>query len=147
MRRLKYAIDPEYAERARKTSRDTYRKDRPLQPSKLAGGLLVEGQQREVFVEEMDEPVFVEAFTVPEAAKALGRSELTFKRWIREGLVPPPVLRDTRRGYAHYSEGELSVLARELAKHEQQMSYYSLAHEVTQHAIWQAMQAYRANGV
>lgn len=147
VRRLKYALDPEYAERAKQTSRDSYRKDKPLAPSKLSNGLLEEGVQREVLAGDMDAPMFAATFTVPEAAKALGKSELTVKRWIKEGLIPPPVLRDTRRGYLHYSEGELAVLARELAKHEKHMAYYSLAHEVTQHAIWQALQAYRATGI
>lgn len=103
--------------------------------------------EREILAGDMDVPVYAATFTVPEAARALGKSDLTLKRWIKEGLIPPPVLRDTRRGYLHYSEGELMVLAKILAKHERHMAYYSLTHEVTQHAIWQAMQAYRATAI
>lgn len=146
-RRNKYAQDPTYADKARRNARDSYRKDKPLGPSKLANGLLEKGQVRELFAEDMDAPTSVESFTLPEAARALGRAELTLKRWIREGLVPPPLLKDTSRGYSHYTEGELTVLAKELAKHEKDMSNYSLTHAVTQHAIWQSMQAYRSHDI
>lgn len=125
-------------------SRDAYRKEHPLPPSRIARGLLEQGTMREVFVEGMDHPVNVESYTVPEAARALGRSMLAFKRWINEGLVPPPVLQDTTRGYKQYSRGELEVIRREIARHEQEFSYYGLKHEQTIHRVWQAMQAYRS---
>lgn len=92
----------------------------------------------------MDHPVYAESYTIPEAAEALGRSVLGFKRWITDGLVPPPVLRDTVRGYKHYSRGELEVIRREIARHEREFTYYSVKHESTVHMLWQAMQAYRA---
>ena len=146
-RRKMYASDPTYASRARQASRDTYRKDHPLEASKLANGLLTQGVQREVSTEEMDHPVYVEAFTVPEAAKALGRSELGFKRWLQDGLVPPPVRRDTVRQYRHYSVGELSVIARVLREHEDEFMYLTVKHTPTIHTMWQSVQAYRATHI
>lgn len=146
-RRKLYANDPGYADRAREASRKTYRKDHPLSPSKLANGLLEEGEQRELYTADMDHPVYVESFTVPQAARALGRSELCLKRWIQEGIVPAPILKDTVRNYNHYSAGELQVIARALRQHEIDFKYLTAKHTATIHALWQGMQAYRATRV
>lgn len=148
-RRNLYATDPDYAERIRKASLETYRKDHPLPPSKLARGLLARGTQKEVFVGEdlTRVPVTIEAFTIPETATALGRSELCVKRWIADGLIPPPVLKDTTRGYRHYSAGELSIIAAELKKHGADFAYLTSAHSVTINSIWQRIQGYRATHV
>lgn len=86
----------------------------------------------------------VEAFTVPESARALGRTVICIKRWIAEGIIPPPVLRDTSRGYKHYSVGELTTIARELARHEEEFKYLTVKHTPTIHTLWQSVQAYRA---
>lgn len=75
------------------------------------------------------------SFTIPESAKALGKSELTFKRWIADGMVPRPILVDTVRGYSHYSEAELHSIANELIRHEREFSYYAKQHRSTRAAI------------
>lgn len=95
----------------------------------------------------MDHPVSANAYTLPEAARALGRSELTFKRWVSEDLIPGPVLLDVVRGYRHYSEGELKVIARELAVHEKEFSYYTVKHVRTRENIMQAMEGYRRTSI
>ena len=146
-RRELYATDPAYAERQRRAARESYRKDNPLSPSKLTRGLLYEGTQREVTAGDMEHPVMVATYTIPEAARALGRSELTFKRWISEDLVPDPILVDTTRGYRHYSTGELRVIAAELAVHEREFSYYTSKHEDTRHRLMQRIQGYRASHI
>lgn len=139
-----YASDPHYASKVKQAARETYRKDHPLEASKLANGLLTSGTQREVYTEEMDHPVYVETFTVPEAARALGRSEIGLKRWLTDGIVPPPILLDTVRNYRHYSVGELSVIARVLREHEDEFKYLTVKHTPTIHTLWQGIQAYRA---
>lgn len=131
----------------KKAARDNYHKSNPRQPSRVAGGLLIPGQEREVFDEEMDHPVVVTSYTVPEAAKALGRSEMTFKKWISDDLVPAPILKDTQHGYRIYSEGELRAVATVLAQHEIEFTYYSTKHEQTRHRLFQQVQAYRAHSV
>lgn len=95
----------------------------------------------------MERPVYVESFTIPEAARALGRSELGLKRWIADGIVPPPVLKDTVRSYRHYSVGELGVIARVLREHEDDFKYLTAKHTATIHVMWQRIQAYRANHI
>lgn len=91
----------------------------------------------------MEFPQVVEAFTLPEAARALGRTELTLKRWIAEDLIPAPILRDTTRHYFQYSVGELDVIARELQEHEREFTYYAVAHTATRERIAQHMFAFR----
>lgn len=102
---------------------------------------------RELFVEGMDYPVTVESYTIPEAAKALGRSELTFKRWIADDLIPEPILRDTSRNNRHYSVGELTTMARVLSEHERSYSYYTNRHTETRERMMQFMHAYRAEHI
>jgi len=143
-RRKLYATDPEYADKQRRAARDAYRKENPLGPSKLTNGLLLAGTQREVIAGDMDHPVTVVTYTIPEAARALGKSELTFKRWIQEDLMPEPILMDTTRGYRHYSAGEVTVMANVLARHEREFAYYTAKHELTKHALLQAVQGYRS---
>lgn len=115
--------------------------------SRLTRGLLWEGTLREVYVGDMDHPVSVEAYTVPEAAKALGRSELTVKRWIEDDLIPEPILADTLRGYRHYSVGELRIIAAELDRHSREFAYYTTKHQDTRHRIMQRLQGYRATSL
>ena len=143
-RRRLYHTNPAYAETAKRSARETYRKDNPLPPSRLANGLLERGETKELFTDEMEHPMYAEAFTLPQAARALGRSELCLKRWVSEGLIPPPILRDTVRRYSHYSAGELAVIARVLRAHEQEFRYLASSHTHTIHTMWQSMQAYRA---
>ena len=143
-RRKKYASDPDYASKARSASRETYRREHPLVASKLANGLLTSGTQREVYTGDMDNPVYVESFTIAEAARALGRSEIGLKRWLTDGVIPPPILLDTVRRYRHYSAGELAVIARVLREHEEEFKYLTVKHTPTIHTLWQGIQAYRA---
>lgn len=147
-RREQYAVDPQYAERQKQLARQTYNRDKPLVP-KLANGLLTRGTMREVVDEHghMEFPQTVESFTVPEAAAALGRTELTLKRWIEDDLIPQPILRDTSRNYRQYSVGELTVIARELQEHEREFRYYATAHTATRERIAQHVFAYRQQHV
>lgn len=78
-----------------------------------------------------------------EAAEALGRTILTFKKWVREGTIPPPIYEDTSYGYLHYSEGELQTIARVLARHFETYDYLHKTHNDTIHRIWQSLEAYR----
>ena len=93
-------------------SRDTYRQNHPKAKSKLANGLLRGGAAREVIAEGLDHPEFVETYRMSEAALALGRSMLTLKRWIKEKIIPEPILKDVIYGYKHYRQGELKLIAK-----------------------------------
>lgn len=101
------------------------------------------GVEREVTAEGMEYPHVVEAFTLPEAARALGRTELTLRRWLEEDMLPAPLLHDTSRHYRQYSVGELEVIARELKEHEREFTYYARTHHACRERIMQHVFAYR----
>lgn len=103
---------------------------------------------REVMREGVEgPPTSVVCYTIPEAARALGRSTLGFKRWISEQIIPPPILRDTSRNFAHYSQGELSLLAAVLRSHERENRYITTNHTETISRIWQSIRNYRASHI
>lgn len=89
----------------------------------------------------------VECFSVPEAARALGKTELTMKKWIDEGMLPTPVLHDTARRYRQYSVGELRVIARVLAAHGEDFSYYAKNHIGTRERMAAEVARYRSRNV
>lgn len=95
----------------------------------------------------MEYPHTTECFTLPEAARALGRTEITLKKWIEDDLIPEPILRDTTRGYRQYSVGELTIVARVLALHEQEFSYYAYNHTQTREQIMQQLFGYREHNI
>jgi hypothetical protein len=66
---------------------------------------------------------------------------------MKQGLIPPARLFDTSYGYKHYSKGELKIIARILARHEQEFDYFHKKHEHTINNIWDAVQNYRAGKV
>ncbi len=132
----------------RQASRATYRKDHPLSAGKLVNGLRTPGTSREVFAEGMDHPVTAMCYSLPEAAEALGRTVITFKRWIVDGIIPPPLLAETTHNYRQYSQGELRVIADAIARHEREFSYiHRTYHTVTINDIWQRIQGYRASHI
>lgn len=97
--------------------------------------------------EDMECPAMVETYTLPQAARALGMSEPSLRRWVRDDMIPSPYLRETTRNLFVYSRGEIEVLARELAAHQQQYAYYCQDHQDRRHAIFQHMQAYRDSNI
>ena len=115
--------------------------------AKAYDGLATPGVSREVVEEGMDHPMYAVTYTVPEAAAAFQMSILGFKRWIKEGLIPPPVLREPVRGYRLYSRGELAAIMREVTVHMRECAYFATSHSVTIERVWQAVQAYRSTGI
>lgn len=102
------------------------------------------GIRREVDNDDMDTPAVVESYTVPEAAEAMGKSVNTFRRWVSDGLIPGPYLRDTQSGYRVYSRGELDIIAEALRVHALEFSYFRADHSTVIHQINQRIQAYRS---
>lgn len=77
---------------------------------------MFDGTDREVYTDDID-ALICPTYTMKEAAEALGKTMLTLKSWIRDSLVPSPVLKDTSRNYFQYSEGELEIIGGLLDEH------------------------------
>lgn len=86
----------------------------------------------------------LDTYTIPEAAKALGKSEANFRRWITNDLIPSPYLKDRERSYYCYCVEELLIMARILAIHEREFVYFCAQHEMTSNQIHQQIHGYRA---
>ena len=95
----------------------------------------------------MDHPVAAEVYTIPESAKAIGKTPLTVKRWIGDNLIPPPVLVDCVNGYRHYSKGELSIIAELLHKYSRDYSYVVSGDNPFVHSVWQRLEHYRRTSI
>lgn len=108
------------------------------------GALLKEAVYRQLYIEGEDEYFYeVDAYTVPEAAVALGRTALTLKRWIKDRLIPQPRLIGGNNYYKHYSVGELQLIADILIDHEQDYDYLHHTHTTTVNRLWNELDAYR----
>ena len=146
-RREKYGSDEDFRERVKKGNRDNYRRNNPKKKSRLNRGLLLAAMDKEVIGEGIELPTVVPAYNMTEAANALGKTPLAFKRWIKDDMIPPPVLQDTIRGYNQYSEGELQLIANVLFNHESEYTYFLRDHTITIHRMWQAIEAYRKHHI
>lgn len=91
---------------------------------------------REVRAAGSSRPLYVATYTIPEAARALGKTELTLKKWIEEGMVPEPTLHDTARNYRQYAQPELEAIAAVLVLHAVEFSYYAKNHIGTRDRIF-----------
>lgn len=128
-------------------SRQAYRRDNPKKRSKLHRAPLIDGKEIEVQIEGVDYPMVIEVYTIPEMAKSLDRSVLTVKKWIKEKMIPPPVIRDTSHGYSRYSRGEVDVIVKCLLEHEKGYDYLHKTHIWTINRIRECMRQYRLENV
>lgn len=85
----------------------------------------------------------MESYTIPEAADAMGRSEANFRRWIDQGLIPAPYLKESVRQHLCYCRGELDILLRILIEHEREYRYFGAQHEQVSHRMFQNIMGFR----
>lgn len=105
---------------------------------------MVDGTRREVRHGDDGDPFYEVSFSVNETAAALCKSQLTFKKWIREGIVPEPVYQDSRYGYAQYLQWEVEALVKAVGDHFDYFDYLRVTHEETISAIWAEVFSVRA---
>lgn len=144
-RREIYSSDVGEEERNRDRARKAYRDKHP-KTSKPPGVLVQLPEVKEVYREtDPDKVVSLEVYTVPAAAEALGKTQLTLKHWINDELVPGPILLDTVFGYRHYSSGELKIIFTILKEHWRTYDYLTPNFTTVIHQIAQNVEAYRKN--
>lgn len=83
---------------------------------------------REVRIPGLTRARTLATYTIPEAAEALGRSESSFRRWLKEELLPMPILSETTRGTACYGADEVEIIAEELRAHESNFANLCASH-------------------
>lgn len=145
-KRDRYQGDPQFRGKQQQYSRDTYRLRNPRKPRPVVHDASL-AAEKEITADGMEEPQVVRVFTMAKAAAYLNCTLVTFRKWVADGLVPKPILYDTSHGYAHYSEGEMQVIARVLDKHREEFDYYLMSHTNTVHQMFQAIQGYRASNL
>jgi hypothetical protein len=76
-----------------------------------------------VFVGKETEAFNISGYTMGVAAKSLGKTVLTFKSWVKKGLIPPPIFLTEERRWPAYHRHEIEIICEVLAKHEKEYSY------------------------
>ena len=142
-RRQKYRADPDYREKQKARAREYYQRSVSTKEyeSSLNGGVLRDGTEREVT--DNYAVLVVESYTLRETAHALGRTLLTLRRWLKDQMIPNPVVVDTTYGHSQYIRGEVDVMAQVLAQHERQFKYFRKQHIAPQEAIYAGISGYR----
>jgi len=85
------------------------------------------------------DPFNERAYTMTQAASAVGKSLVTFRRWITDGIIPEPEYEDTSHKYVQYLHWEIEALIGPIADHFDKFDYLHTKHEDQIHAIWRAL--------
>ena len=88
------------------------------------------GTVREVIDAEGDIAV-IACYTVPYAAAAVGKSIVTFKKWIVLGYVPAPIYKDATFHHLQYSVPEVQAIVTALSRHFDKFDYLNKRHKTT----------------
>ena len=138
-RRELYSTDPDYRARIRQQQREAYHREKGPLTSKLAEGVLRDGVRREMEVNGVDELIVLEGYTLREAGEALGKSMLTIRAWIGNGIIPEPIAWEASTGYQQFLRFELEMMAEILAEHETHSAYVSTQNEELIDDIWRSV--------
>lgn len=123
-----------------------YRKAHPLEPKTPSA--VYGGRMRVLHVPhrpgvDAGRSASLESFSLAEAADALGRSLLTFRKWIAQNLVPSPVFADVVKGNFCYTLPEVEAIAAGLVEHERTFVYLGVSHRASIAVIRRAVEAAR----
>lgn len=146
-RRAEYHSDEGVADAKRASERQRYRGGAQA-PARTPASIVGQGTVREINhpSDPSDGPIHRETFTIPEAARALGRPEVTFRRWIAADKIPAPYLNEAGRELAVYSIGELQVIQQVLQRHEADYQYMTEQSGAVSE-MHEYMHAYRAHNI
>lgn len=105
--------------------------------------------EREVyrFEDVASEYAVYSCYTINEAAVALGKTQSTLKRWIAEGFVPKPILKDSTHGYMQYTLEELQMIHELILELMQNRAYIANSDRERAETIMQRIEGYRRSSV
>ena len=140
VRRQLYRNSPEYREKAKLSSRAAYRKNNPKGKNPLSHRVpLTEAVYKTVEHIDGGEPFEERAYTLIQAAAAVGKSPLAFKRWVKDGIMPETEYVDSSCGYRQYLVWEVEAAIAPIADHFDVFEYLHTTHEDTVSNIWNAV--------
>jgi len=123
-----------------------YRKEHPLEPKTpdvVYGGRLRVLHVPSVTGVDAAISASLHSFSLSEAADALGRSLITFRKWVSQNLVPGPIFADVTKGNFCYTAPEITAIAEGLSSHERDFVYLGVAHHRSIAVIRRAVEAAR----
>lgn len=126
----------------KKQSREHYRKQNPRSQKRTNVTDSI-GTDKEVEVEGLDGFHVMRVLSLTETAEVWGRNQMTVKRWIRDKIIPAPIIFDTSRGYSHYTASEVAIVAKLLEEHARTYDYLHYTHQTMINRIWQGIEGYR----
>ena len=139
-RRELYRRDAGYREKVKQNSRKTYRRNNPKGENPLAERKpLTEPVLKSLTPMGQEEPFNDYSYTLNQTAAALGKAQLTFKKWVNDKMVPEPIIVDTSHGYQQYLWWEVEAMLEPIADHFDHFDYLHNTHTDTINAIWSAV--------
>ena len=145
-RRELYHSNPQIKAAVQQSAREYYRRTNPKAETVLANGKpLTNGVAREVIDSNGDLSVKV-CYTMPAAAVAVGKTTMTFKKWIASGWIPDPVYVDSVYQHNQYTMAEIKAIVKVLSKHYETYDYLNSHHVNTIAAIKCGVEKARSSG-
>jgi hypothetical protein len=118
-----------------RSAREYYRRNNPKAAPNLQGRTpRVNGVAKEVLDDNGKMSVKV-CYTVPSAAEAVGKSVVTFKKWMASGWIPAPVHIDMVYSHNQYTLAEVKAIVAALVRHYETYDYLNANHTSTIAAI------------
>lgn len=122
-------------ESVQKSAREYYRRSNPKRDSVLSKRQpLIYGVSKEVIDDDGVLSVKV-CYSMPSSASALGKSDVTFKKWLATGLIPEPVHVDAVCSHRQYTLAEIKAMVNVLSRHFETYDYFNKHHTDTISAI------------
>lgn len=100
---------------------------------------LTEAQYKTVEHIDGGEPFEERSYSLNQTAAALGKSQLAFKRWVKDGIVPETEYVDSSHKYQQYLVWEVEAAIGPIADHFDVFDYLHTTHEDTISSIWNAV--------
>ncbi|QSY98686.1 hypothetical protein J2J97_31950 (plasmid) [Rhizobium bangladeshense] len=142
-RREAYQSDPELAETIRQRRRESYRRNKSVEPATLKSCLgnvakvASSGALLAVRYKDGKDLVIGRVFTQTDVAKLLDRQPQVIYRWHQRGIFPSPSLVDDK-GNTYYADAEVTAFVTIIGQHQQTTPHYRADHDAVREALFAA---------
>jgi hypothetical protein len=142
-RRDQYQNDPAYAEAVRQKRRESYRRNKDVEPATLkscignVAQVASSGALLAVRYKNGQELVIGRVFTQTDVAKLLDRQPQVIYRWHQREIFPSPALVDDK-GNTYYADEEVTDFIRIIGEHQRTTPHYRADHDHVREALFAA---------